>query len=252
MGVPSEASEQRRAQLRRRPIAATVLLAAVALFAYLFMPIPAPDVAAPTADDCVELHLYSNGYHSDIAAPAALFPEDHALRRRFPEAESLLIGWGDRAFYYSDGTDLLLGLDALVPPSPSVLHIAWNAPESSAYLSPNDDLAIGVSRDGAAAFVAFVDSALVLDEAGEAVETSPGKVVGRSAFLESRGSFHLFNVCNQWMARALRAAGVDVNARAAWLAGPLIRQARQLDRMGCAALRAQDAQREGFRAGAPA
>ena len=227
MGVPGEASEQRRAQLRRRPIAATVLLGAVGLFAYLFLPIPAPNIAAPTPDDCVELHLYSNGYHSDIAAPAALFPEDHPLRRRFPEAESFLIGWGDRAFYYSDGSNLLLGLDALIPPSPSVLHIAWNAPEASAYLGPNDDLAIGVSREGAAAFVAFVDRALVLNETGEPIESSPGKGVGRSAFLQSRGSFHLFNVCNQWMARALRAAGVDVNARAAWLAGPLIRQVRQ-------------------------
>lgn len=233
MGVPGEAVEQRGRQLTRRPIAATVLLIAVGIFAYLYLPIPAPNVAQPGEGDCVELHLYSNGYHSDIAAPASLLPESHPLRRRFPEAESFLIGRGDRAFYYSDGTDLLLGVDALIPPSPSVLHIAYNAPEASAYLGPNDDLAIGISREGAEAFVAYVDRALVLDEAGNVIETSPGKVVGRSAFLRSRGSFHLFNVCNQWMGRALRAAGVDVNARAAWLAGPLIRQVRRVRRAGC-------------------
>ncbi|PZO52732.1 MAG: hypothetical protein DCF16_08610 [Alphaproteobacteria bacterium] len=233
MGVSGEAVEQRRRQLSQRPIAATVLLIATLTFAYLYLPIPAPRATQPSAGDCVELHLYSNGYHSDIGAPASIFPEDHALRRLYPAAETFLIGWGDRAFYYSDGTDVLLGLDALIPPSPSTFHIAYNAPEASAYLGPNDDIAIGVSREGAARFVAYVDRYLVLDQFGAPIATSDGKVVGRSVFLRSRGSFHLLNVCNQWMARALRAAGVDVNARAAWLAGPLIRQVRRQGRGGC-------------------
>jgi uncharacterized protein (TIGR02117 family) len=234
MSVPGEAVEQRRRQLSQRPVAATVSLIAVIIFAYLFAPIPAPSVASPSPEDCVELHLYSNGYHSDIAAPASLFPENHPLRRLYPDAESLLIGWGDEAFYKSNGTDLWLGLDALIPPSPSVMHVAWNAPEASAYLGPNDDLAVGISSEGAARFVRFVDRALVLDGAGDAIRVSDGKVVGQSTFLRTRGSFHLLNVCNQWMGRALRAAGVDVNARAAWLAGPLIRQARIIGRTGCA------------------
>lgn len=233
MRVQSEAIEQRRRQLSQHPVAATVTLLAVIVFAYLYLPIPAPSVAAPTADGCVELHLYSNGYHSDIAAPASIFPENHPLRRMYPEAESFLIGWGDQAFYQSPGTDLWLGLDALVPPSPSVFHIAYNAPEASRYLGPNDDTAIAVSREGASRFVAFVDRFLVIGAKGQAVRVANGKVVGRSAFLRSRGSFHLLQVCNQWMARALRAAGVDVNARAAWLAGPLIRQVRKVGQTAC-------------------
>jgi len=238
MGVPGEAANGGRSlsALSRRPVAATLTLLLVTVFAYLYLPLPAPNVSPPTADDCVELHLYSNGYHSDIGAPASIFPEDHPLRRMYPEAESFLIGWGDQAFYLSDGADLWLGLDALIPPSPSVFHIAYNAAPSSAYLGPNDDSGIAVSREGAARFVAFVDRFLVLDAQGNPIRTSDGKVVGRSAFLRSRGSFHLLQVCNQWMARALRAAGVNVNARAAWLAGPLIRQVRKVQPTSCAAL----------------
>ncbi|MGE0739856.1 MAG: DUF2459 domain-containing protein [Hyphomonadaceae bacterium] len=230
MGVQGQAVVR---ELKRRPIAAGFAFAAIALLTFLYFPMPAPDVAPATADDCVELHLYSNGYHSDIGAPAEIFPADHPLRRLFPEARSFLIGWGDQRFYYSDGANLWLGLDALIPPSPSVLHIAYNAGPSSTYLGPNDDLAVAVSHEGAARFVAYVDRALALDAQGEPIRTSDGKVIGRSAFLRSRGSFHLFNVCNQWMARALRAAGVDVNARAAWLAGPLIRQARRNGARAC-------------------
>ena len=238
MGVPGETTDGGRSlsALSRRPLAATLTLLAVSIFAYLYAPIPAPNVPAASADDCVELHLYSNGYHSDIGAPASIFPEDHPLRRLYPDAESFLIGWGDQTFYLSDGTDLMLGLDALIPPSPSVFHIAYNAAPSSAYLGPNDDTSIAVSQEGAAHFVAFIDRFLVLDRAGEPIRTSDGKVVGRSAFLRSRGSFHVLQVCNQWMARALRAAGVNVNARAAWLAGPLIRQVRKVGQTSCTSL----------------
>jgi uncharacterized protein (TIGR02117 family) len=232
MGVSRRFAEFGRG-VGKRPVAAGLGLAALALIVYLYAPVPAPAVVRASAGDCVELHLYSNGYHSDIGAPASIFPEGHPLRRLYPDARSFLIGWGDERFYYSDGTDLLLGLDALIPPSPSVMHIAYNAGPSSAYLGPNDDLAVGVSAAGAARFVAFIDRALVLDEQGAPVRISDGKVIGRSSFLRTRGSFHLFNVCNQWMARALRAAGVDVNARAAWLAGPLIQQVRRSGRGGC-------------------
>lgn len=209
--------------------------ALIALAGYLYLPLPAPDVAPASAGDCVLLHLWSNGYHSDLGAPAEIFAEDHPLRRLYPEAREFLIGWGDERFYYSDGSNLWLGVDALIPPSPSVMHVTYDAPQASRYLGPNDDLAIAVSREGAARFVAYIDRALALGPDGDVIRTSDGKVVGRSSFLRARGHFHLFNVCNQWMARALRAAGIDVNARGAWLAGPLIRQARHKARTECPA-----------------
>lgn len=207
----------------RKLVSAALLLA---LVGYLYAPPPAPNVAPPTAGDCVELHLWSNGVHSDIAAPAALFPEDHPLRRRFPAARAFLIGWGDEAFYRSDGRSWLMAVDAVIPPSPTALHIAYDAPRAAAYLGPGDDTPIAVSGAGAARFVAFIDRALVLGPDGEAVFLDEGKLRGRSAFLRARGDFHLFNVCNHWIARALRAAGVNVNARAAWFGGPLVREAR--------------------------
>lgn len=213
--------------MSKRPRLAAFGLIVAALFAYLFMPLPAPRIAAASDGDCVELHLYSNGFHSDIAAPAAIFPADHPLRRLYPEADSFLIGWGEERFYYSDGTNLWLGLDAIVPPSPTVLHIAYDAERASAYLGPNDDVVIPVSREGAGAFVAFVNRALALDESGAAMVTRTGKWVGRSSFVRAKGTFHLFNVCNHWMARAIRAAGVNVNTRTPWFASTLVPDVRR-------------------------
>lgn len=235
MDVPGETADDRRRTLTRRPIAASVAIGVFALLAYLYLPLPAPNVAAPSEGDCVELTLFTNGFHTDIAAPAAIFPEAHPLRRLYPEAQTFLIGWGEERFYYSDGSNLWLGLDALIPPSPSVMHITYNAPAVAAYLGPSAETPVAISREGAADFVAFIDRALVLNAAGSVVRTSDGKIVGRSSFLRTRGSFHLFNVCNQWMARALRAAGININARAAWLGGPLVQAVEDTGRTSCAA-----------------
>ena len=236
MGVPGEIADDRRRHLKRRPIAAGAAIGAFALLTYLFLPLPAPNVAAPSDGDCVELTLFTNGFHTDIAAPVSIFPEDHPLRRLYPEAQSFLIGWGEERFYYSDGSDLWLGVQALIPPSPSVLHVTYNAPAVAAYLGPNDETQIAVSSEGAARFVAFIDRALVLNDADSVVRISDGKIVGRSSFVRTRGSFHLFNVCNHWMARAIRAAGLNINTRSAWLGGPLVRVVEETGRTSCAAL----------------
>jgi len=231
MRVPSEVAERGRV----RPVSGTLVVLLFALLTYLYYPTPAPNAPQPTSGDCILLHMWSNGYHSDLGVPAEVFPANHPLRRLFPNASSFLIGWGDEAFYRSDGSNLWLGLDALIPPSPSVMHVAYNAAASSIYLGPNDDAPIAVSLEGAKLLVAYIDQALVLDAKNRVIIVAPGKVIGRSEFLRTRGSFHLFNVCNQWLARALRAAGVDVNARAAWLAGGLIEQVHRADRAACPA-----------------
>ena len=64
----------------------------------------------------------------------AALPADHPLRRLYPRSEMLLIGWGEQSFYYSDGTDLWLALDALMPPSPSVMHVGDDAETDARYL----------------------------------------------------------------------------------------------------------------------
>ncbi|HVY85517.1 MAG TPA: DUF2459 domain-containing protein [Caulobacterales bacterium] len=210
----------------KRPRALLALCVGVALALYLYFPLPAPDIPPPRAGDCVLMHLWSNGYHTDLGVPADALPAGHPLRVLFPHARTLLIGWGEQAFYFSDGSNLWLALDALVPPSPSVMHVVAGAEGGSAYLGSKEDETIAVSREGAASLAAFLRDALVLDPQGRVEITSPGKVIGASYFVRARENFHLFNVCNHWMARALRAAGLNINWRDKWMGDPLMAAAR--------------------------
>jgi uncharacterized protein (TIGR02117 family) len=220
-------------QAGRRPRLSVLGGLLLALIVYLYAPIPAPAAPPARAGDCVVLHLWTNGYHSDLGIPASMLASDHPLRQLFPHADTLLVGWGEDAFYHSDGSNLLLGLDALIPPSPTVMHVVAGAEAGHVYLGRTVDQQIAVSREGAAGLADYLKTALVLDPEGRASIESPGKVIGASYFLRARGNFHLFNVCNQWMARALRSAGVNVNWRDKWLGTPLVEEVRRRAPAAC-------------------
>lgn len=217
----------------KRPRATIAALLAAGFAAYLYVPLPAPAIAPASAGDCVVLHLWSNGYHSDLGVPAEALPEDHPLRRLYPNAETLLIGWGERDFYYSDGRNLWLGLNAIVPPSPSVMHVVDGADTGISYLGATADYTFAVSHEGAAHLASYLRDELQLTPAGDAEVWTMGKVVGHSSFLKARTNFHLFNVCNHWMARALRAAGLNINTRDKWFGGPLVDAARRAAPAAC-------------------
>jgi hypothetical protein len=211
----------------KRPRAAIAATALAALLGYLFWPLPAPPSTPPSPGDCVEFELWSNGFHTDLALPAALLGPEHPIRALFPDAQSFIIGWGDEAFYRSDGRDVLAGLAALVPPSQSTVHVIADTRDVRAYFVPHSRAVIAISRAEAQRLADFIAAEIAIDQAGAPIVIVPGKLEGRSLFLRGRTGFHAFNVCNHWMARALRAAGLDVNARAAWFGGPLVEDARR-------------------------
>ena len=69
-------------------------------------PTSAPRVAQPSDGDCIELHLWTNGFHTTSQRPPTIFAPDHPLRQLYPQAHAFLIGWGDEKFYRSDVSEL--------------------------------------------------------------------------------------------------------------------------------------------------
>ena len=208
----------------KRAGAALLALAALVV-AFVAWPQAPLGARAAKPGDCVGAQVWSNGFHVDLALSADLLPAEHPLRRLYPHARSFLIGWGDEAFYRSEGKDMLMGLDALIPPSASAMHVVAGDRAVEEYFIPQLKVPIGISHAGAQRLGAYLASALTRDAAGAPIVVAPGHLPERSVFLRTGEDFHAFNVCNHWMARALRAAGVDVNARTAWLADALAKQA---------------------------
>lgn len=204
--------------------AGAVLAVSAALLAWRGVA-PAPEIPPPDGP-CVEIMVASNGFHTDLVFPAAVLPRDHPLRRLYPEARLFSVGWGDREAYRTGSEQPWRHVEALFP-GPSVLHVAadpgWRGAPAA------------ISESGAAALSAYLRAALEPNAAGEAAVVSEGLVPGRSAFVAARESFHAFNLCNHWTARALRAAGLPVSDLGAWLAEGVLRQLRHAPRCPAAA-----------------
>jgi uncharacterized protein (TIGR02117 family) len=169
-----------------------------------------------------EIYIVNHGYHAGIAVPRAALAEQasrHGLSAlgyvatRFADFDWLEIGWGDEGFYRYvptvESLTVALALRALFRPgNPSVLHVVGVNNDPRAMFANPDLVPIGLSQAGFARVAAVLDATFARDN-GSLVpqELGPG-LYGTSLFFRANGAFHLFNVCNHWIARVLDAAGI--------------------------------------------
>ena len=183
-----------------------------------------PKPLAPPArpGDCTEIQVSDNGWHTNVYLPASAFPATHAFRRDYPFASWFVIGWGDESFYRY-GPTVLRGLDAIIPPSPTVVHvIALDAPPGTYFLDRSTP--VSLSRAGLSQVAAQIDASLSYNAEGEAISVSEGHYPGASRFYRSDFSYHAFRTCNQWTAGVLRKSGADINAPVSMMSGVLMWQ----------------------------
>jgi uncharacterized protein (TIGR02117 family) len=177
---------------------------------------PAP--GSPT----ITVFVISHGYHAGIALPRAIAGEAAdrhglsamaAVTRRFAAYPWLELGWGDEGFYREVPTvaslNVGLALRALLRPgNPSVVHVVGVHGEPPVVFRESEMVQLDLTEAGFARLAAKVDAAFSRpDGTGKPDELGPG-LYGPSLFYRAVGAFHLFNVCNHWIADLLAAAGV--------------------------------------------
>ncbi len=193
---------------------------------------PVSDVPAPSdSEPHKTIYLVSHGWHAGIVLrradiPDSIWPEFGD----FPNTEYLEVGWGDRDYYQTADPHIGLILKAALLPTASVLHIVgFNGPVP-AYFPYSEIIKIELSYVGFEQLSRTVAASFALDEAGNARSLGPG-LYGNSRFYLSRETYHLFNTCNVWTARALRAAGLPISPTRAISVENLLSQARKFGRV---------------------
>lgn len=173
------------------------------------------------------VYVVSHGWHTGIVVnrrdiPEGVWPEHHD----FPDSEHLEVGWGDRDFYQAAEPTSGLALKAAFWPTSSVLHImAFRGPVEG-FLRGSESIKIRLSAQGFQELGAFIQGAYARDEAGRTIPLGPGQY-GTSRFYLAGGKYFLLRTCNNWIARALRAAGCPVTPFYAVTAGNVMYQARK-------------------------
>ncbi|MFP3874597.1 MAG: DUF2459 domain-containing protein [Thiohalophilus sp.] len=165
-----------------------------------------PEGLFPPAEDepVVPIWLVSHGWHAGIvierdAIPHGLLPE----QADFPGARYLEFGWGDRDYYMTPEPSVGILLKAGLWPTDSVFHVVGFSGPVRDYFPRNEIIRVDLGRAGFERLSRHLDARFA--RRGDA-QLGRG-LYGDSRFYLSRDTYHLFNTCNVWTARTLRAAG---------------------------------------------
>ena len=185
-------------------------------------------VAVDPRLDVHRIFVLGHGFHTGLAVDAREVPEAAwPARRDFPDADYLELGWGDREYYPREHPGVWLALRALFTPTSSTLRVLPVAGPLRPFFRDREIIELQVSQAGFERIVEFVRQTHELDADGRAIAIR-SELNDGSRFYASPRTFHAFENCNVWVARALEAAGLPVDPDSAITAGMLLRQARRL------------------------
>lgn len=178
------------------------------------------------------IFVTSNGWHSGIVLVTAELPPHRRAGRLpetadFPEARYLEFGWGDAVFYPARQATFGITLQAALVPTAAVVHVVGLGTSPSHAFPEAEVIALPLDDEGFGRLVDFIDASFERAGAARAASTGPG-LYKTSRFYPATGSFHLFNTCNTWTARALLAAGFEVSLVGTLEAEALMQQLRAL------------------------
>jgi uncharacterized protein (TIGR02117 family) len=172
--------------------------------------------------------LRSNLHTGIVVARDALPPERVPEAADFPDAAYLEFGWGDRDYYPDPDPSVGMGMSALLTPTDAVMKIGGRGPPPFAGI--DDLLSLPVTATELERIVEAIDASFDrLD--GDRAEPVPGGRQGWRNFYPAHGRFHLFNTCNNWLARALAEAGLELSTSGAMTGAALMRRVRALPRV---------------------
>jgi uncharacterized protein (TIGR02117 family) len=172
------------------------------------------------------IYVVNHGWHTGLVVkradiPLGLVPE----AADFTDADYLELGWGDWDYYQSGDPGLWLTLKAALWPTASVLHVVGVQGTVADRFAGYEIIRLDVAQSGFARLADYLDRSFARDGVDKARPISPG-FGSDSLFYPARGKFHLFNTCNTWTARALKAAGYPLGLFEPILADQLMAKVR--------------------------
>lgn len=196
------------------PIALTVLHT---LAGALLTLIPANRTALPV-EEGVEIFLFSNGVHVELALPVKAEDVDWGkfLKARdfgtwLDTPKYLGFGWGERRFLQEvpkwDDLSLGVAVTATLWPTPAAMSVVvLSGPPPPASWNRR----VVVARENYAALAQFIRQSFTTDPTGEPILIGPCEYTkyARDNFYEANGAYHLFRTCNVWTNQALQEAGL--------------------------------------------
>jgi uncharacterized protein (TIGR02117 family) len=167
-----------------------------------------------TEIECESLRTFyvvNHGWHTGIVINGADFTEAvPALEMDFNGSKDYLeIGWGDERFYQAQTPTLGLAIQAMLWPTPTVMHIVAVPDLPQRYFSVSEVLELSVPQSGYEKMLAFIAESFDPAVDNGIIKLGHG-LYGNSRFYRAKGEFHAFNTCNTWVAKAIESSGFPI------------------------------------------
>jgi uncharacterized protein (TIGR02117 family) len=213
-----------RMKARRAWLPGMIRLACLMLAACA-APAPPPDLTSEPKTETI--FLIERGWHTDIGLQATQIANRlNPLRVTFPGVDTLLIGFGERAYLLHRDHNFADMVAALVPGPGALLVTALRGTPQTAF-PPDDVVVLNVSVRGLARLTTFIAESFETTLGGTPREIADGPYPG-SLFYASTRTYSAGYTCNTWTAEALQSAGLPVNATGVLFAGEVADQARRI------------------------
>jgi uncharacterized protein (TIGR02117 family) len=158
------------------------------------------------------LFVVSHGWHTGIVIDRGdlvrLLP---SLAGDIGEERYVEVGWGEERFYQAGKGTPGLALRAVFWPSSSVLHVVPFTGPPRSYFPQSEVVEVRVEKAGYAAALAFIAGSFTRTPDGGVLRLGPS-LYGNGWFYRAQESFHAFNTCNTWVAKAIEKTGYPVSS----------------------------------------
>ena len=135
------------------------------------------------------------------------------------------IGWGEERYYQAGTGTVALALRAALWPNSSVLQLVAFSGSPGNHFTQNEVVEVRVDEAGYRAALAFIAESFTRTPDKGVVRLGPS-LYGSGWFYRAQGSFHLFNTCNTWVAKAIEKTGYPVSSTLTLTAEGLLSQLR--------------------------
>jgi hypothetical protein len=172
--------------------------------------------------------VVDHGWHTAIVVRArdvdsSIWPEVDD----FAAVDLVEVAWGDREFYMAERPSGWLAVKAAFFTSGSALHVAGLGAPIESHFPASDVVELAVSRRGLDAVTRLFHDEYQRGDDGRPVRLAPGPLRRQLVSMPREAAITCSNTCNTWVARALRAAGLDITPTGIVTAGGMMQEARR-------------------------
>jgi len=165
-------------------------------------------ISAPESSD---IYVVRQGLHTGFIVPSSTIQSRlPQLSDRFSNTPYIEFGWGDKRYYQAEEITSGLTMRAIFWPTESVVKAVAIPQRPDIHFAENELETLCLDSEHYSLLIGFIEQSFYQDDSGNIIESKDGAEEDIQ-FYKGEGHYYLMNTCNNWTARGLKSAGLDIS-----------------------------------------